>query len=89
MVEIARILLQAEHWKGIAEMRYEFRYGFMQNAVVEYARHFIDFKQLPLSFSINDAFAEMKREFTVEERNDWFAMYCMGGVPYPGQGGKV
>lgn len=28
-------------------------------------------------------YAHMKRFMTQDERNDWFAMYVMGGNPYP------
>ena len=64
---------------------YEYRHKFIGNAIDEYARTFI--VDPPWILSVSESKASMDIFMTAKERDDWFAMYCMGGVPWPGQGG--
>ncbi len=69
--------------------KYELRHDFMANAVDEYYEAIA----LPQTGNLCPdrvcVRAHMVQNLNFKQRNDWFAMYCMGGVPFPGQGGKV
>lgn len=59
-------------------MTYEFRHDFMANAVDE--------ATTILNLMVGQRFITyswMRQYWTNKERNDWFAMYAMGGIPYP------
>jgi hypothetical protein len=64
-------------------MHYPFRYDFMANAVDEYGEEIAK----PMTGNIcpdRICFrAHMVDTLTLKQRNDWFAMYVMGGQPFP------
>jgi hypothetical protein len=63
-------------------MTYPFRHDFMQGAVDQFHQTIIPPHFRPLIHSL-EAYQSMKQAFTQAERNDWFAMYVMGGNPFP------
>jgi hypothetical protein len=64
-------------------MAYELRHDFMAGAVDE-AASMTNGGAIPGELVARSiTYSWMKSYWTQQERNDWFAMYTMGSVPYP------
>ncbi len=64
-------------------MSYELRHDFMGNAINEATAMTNGEAYRDLISTNITTYSWLKTHWSLKEHNDWFAMYVMGGVPFP------